>query len=55
MDLATQILDGAPLRLGDKLLMSVSRAKFEQKGKCFVQLFLIICFSVNSLGFLTVL
>lgn len=33
MDLAIQILDGAPFRPGDKLLMSVSRAKFEQKGE----------------------
>lgn len=33
MDLAIQILDGAPLRPADKLLMSVSRAKFEQKGE----------------------
>ncbi|XP_010549896.1 PREDICTED: splicing factor U2AF-associated protein 2 [Tarenaya hassleriana] len=36
VDLAIQILDGAPLRPGDKLLMSVSRAKFEQKGDKFV-------------------
>lgn len=33
MDLAIQILDGAPLRPADNLLMSVSRAKFEQKGE----------------------
>lgn len=33
MDLAIKILDGAPLRPADKLLMSVSRAKFEQKGE----------------------
>ncbi|CAH2072623.1 unnamed protein product [Thlaspi arvense] len=36
VDLAIQLLDGAPLRLGDKLLMSVSRAKFEQKGERFI-------------------
>lgn len=33
MDLAIKILDGASLRPADKLLMSVSRAKFEQKGE----------------------
>lgn len=31
--LALQILDGSPLRPGDKLNMSVTPAKFEQKGK----------------------
>ncbi|KAF8064756.1 hypothetical protein N665_1169s0014 [Sinapis alba] len=36
VDLAIQILDGAPLRPADKLLMSVSRAKFEQKGERFI-------------------
>ncbi|KAG2300387.1 hypothetical protein Bca4012_011972 [Brassica carinata] len=36
VDLAIQILDGAPLRPDDKLLMSVSRAKFEQKGERFI-------------------
>ncbi|XP_061342617.1 splicing factor U2AF-associated protein 2 [Gastrolobium bilobum] len=34
--LATQILDGTPLRPGGKLPMSVSQAKFEQKGDKFV-------------------
>ncbi|CAI8603221.1 unnamed protein product [Vicia faba] len=34
--LAIQILDGAPFRPGDKTLMSVSLAKFEQKGEKFV-------------------
>jgi HIV Tat-specific factor 1 len=36
VDLAIKILDGAPLRPADKLLMSVSRAKFEQKGERFI-------------------
>ncbi|KAL1205820.1 Splicing factor U2af large subunit A [Cardamine amara subsp. amara] len=36
VDLAIQILDGAPLRPADKLIMSVSRAKFEQKGERFI-------------------
>uniref|UniRef100_A0A1J3CJ78 Splicing factor U2AF-associated protein 2 n=1 Tax=Noccaea caerulescens TaxID=107243 RepID=A0A1J3CJ78_NOCCA len=36
VDLAIQILDGAPFRPGDKLVMSVSRAKFEQKGERFI-------------------
>lgn len=31
--LAVQILDGTPLRPGDKIPMSVSLAKFEQKGR----------------------
>ena len=31
--LALQILDGSPLRPGDKIPMSVTPAKFEQKGK----------------------
>lgn len=34
--LAIQILDGAPLRPGGKIPMSVSVAKFEQKGEKFV-------------------
>ncbi|KAK9093878.1 hypothetical protein Scep_025347 [Stephania cephalantha] len=34
--LAIQILDGAPLRPGDKKPMSVSQAKFEQKGEKFI-------------------
>ncbi|XP_058770658.1 splicing factor U2AF-associated protein 2 [Vicia villosa] len=34
--LAIQILDGAPFRPGDKTPMSVSLAKFEQKGEKFV-------------------
>lgn len=32
VNLAIQILDGAPLRPGGKIPMSVSIAKFEQKG-----------------------
>ena len=31
--LALQILNGSPLRLGDKINMSVTPAKFEQKGE----------------------
>ncbi|XP_042408143.1 splicing factor U2AF-associated protein 2-like isoform X3 [Zingiber officinale] len=34
--LAIQLLDGAPLRPGGKTLMSVSQAKFEQKGEVFI-------------------
>ncbi|BFG37391.1 hypothetical protein CerSpe_236650 [Prunus speciosa] len=34
--LATQILDGTPLRPGGKILMSVTQAKFQQKGDKFV-------------------
>jgi HIV Tat-specific factor 1 len=34
--LATQILDGSPLRPGDKIPLSVTPAKFEQKGDKFV-------------------
>ncbi|XP_031740498.1 splicing factor U2AF-associated protein 2 isoform X1 [Cucumis sativus] len=34
--LAMQILDGTPLRPGGKMLMSVTQAKFEQKGDKFV-------------------
>ncbi|KAL5580101.1 hypothetical protein UlMin_012543 [Ulmus minor] len=34
--LALQILDGSPLRPGDKIPMSVTQAKFEQKGEKFV-------------------
>lgn len=34
--LATQILDGTPLRPGGKIPMSVTEAKFEQKGDKFV-------------------
>ncbi|GMN59785.1 hypothetical protein TIFTF001_028878 [Ficus carica] len=34
--LALQILHGAPLRPGSELLMSVTQAKFEQKGERFV-------------------
>jgi len=33
--LAIQILDGAPFRPGGKIPMSVSQAKFEQKGNCY--------------------
>lgn len=36
VDLAIQILDGTPLRPGDSIPMSVTRAKFEQKGEKFV-------------------
>ncbi|CAK7325988.1 unnamed protein product [Dovyalis caffra] len=36
VDLAMQILDGRPLRLGGTIPMSVSRAKFEQKGDRFI-------------------
>lgn len=32
VNLALQLLDGSPLRLGDKIPMSVTVAKFEQKG-----------------------
>ncbi|KAJ4967686.1 hypothetical protein NE237_014387 [Protea cynaroides] len=34
--LATEILDGAPLRPGGKIPMSVTKAKFEQKGDRFI-------------------
>ncbi|CAM8960158.1 unnamed protein product [Rhodiola kirilowii] len=34
--LALQLLDGTPLRPGDKIPMSVTQAKFEQKGEQFV-------------------
>ncbi|XP_050115372.1 splicing factor U2AF-associated protein 2-like [Malus sylvestris] len=34
--LATQILDGTPLRPGGKVFMSVTQAKFQQKGDKFV-------------------
>lgn len=37
VDLAIQILDGTPLRPGEKQLMSVSKAKFEQKGETFIK------------------
>ncbi|KAK8562221.1 hypothetical protein V6N13_148676 [Hibiscus sabdariffa] len=36
VDLAVQILDGTPLRPDGKIPMSVSRAKFEQKGDKFI-------------------
>lgn len=36
VDLAIQILDGTPLRPDGKILMSVSLAKFEQKGDAFI-------------------
>lgn len=39
VDLAIQLLNGTPLRTGDKVLMSVTRAKFEQKGKINMFLF----------------
>lgn len=32
MALATQLLDGTPFRPGGKIPMSVTHAKFEQKG-----------------------
>ncbi|KAK1266740.1 hypothetical protein QJS04_geneDACA015564 [Acorus gramineus] len=35
VDLAIKILDGTPLRPGGKIVMSVTRAKFEQKGDTF--------------------
>ncbi|KAH7434534.1 hypothetical protein KP509_06G021900 [Ceratopteris richardii] len=37
VDLAIKLLDGAPFRAGGKELMSVSRAKFEQKGDVFIK------------------
>ncbi|KAL3520444.1 hypothetical protein ACH5RR_018593 [Cinchona calisaya] len=37
VDLAIQILDGTPLRAGGKVPMSVTKAKFEQKGETFLQ------------------
>lgn len=37
VDLAIQILDGTCLRPGGKQLMSVSKAKFEQKGDTFIK------------------
>ncbi|GJP50841.1 hypothetical protein CLOM_g9998 [Closterium sp. NIES-68] len=37
VDLALKILDGTPLRLGDKQPMTVTLAKFEQKGNVFVK------------------
>eukprot|EP00850_Spirogloea_muscicola_P008763 SM000047S16902 [mRNA] locus=s47:600587:604523:- [translate_table: standard] len=37
VDLALKILDGAPLRPGDRQAMTVTRAKFEQKGEVFVK------------------
>ncbi|KAH9310841.1 hypothetical protein KI387_025876, partial [Taxus chinensis] len=37
VDLALQLLDGTPLRPGGKQVMSVSRAKFEQKGESFIK------------------
>eukprot|EP00897_Mesotaenium_endlicherianum_P000914 jgi/Mesen1/10823/ME000093S10340 len=37
VDLALRILDGAPLRPGDSRVMSVTLAKFEQKGDVFVK------------------
>lgn len=36
VDLATQILDGTPFRTGGKIPMSVTKAKFEQKGETFL-------------------
>lgn len=36
VDLAIQILDGTPLRPGGKIPMSVTKAKFEQKGEKFI-------------------
>ncbi|PKA66716.1 Splicing factor U2af large subunit B [Apostasia shenzhenica] len=36
VDLAIQILDGAPLRPGGKIPMLVTKAKFEQKGEKFI-------------------
>lgn len=49
MDLAIQILDGAPLRPGGKIPMSVTKAKFEQKGNVWNALFIFsICFWILS-------
>lgn len=36
VDLALKILDGTPLRPGGQPIMSVTRAKFEQKGMFFL-------------------
>ncbi|KAL8111002.1 hypothetical protein AgCh_026677 [Apium graveolens] len=36
VNLALQLLDGSPLRLGDKTPMSVTVAKFQQKGEKFI-------------------
>ncbi|OIT34854.1 hypothetical protein A4A49_03706 [Nicotiana attenuata] len=36
VDLAIKILDGTPLRLGEKIPMKVARAEFKQKGEKFV-------------------
>ncbi|XP_060183763.1 splicing factor U2AF-associated protein 2 isoform X1 [Lycium barbarum] len=36
VDLAIKILDGAPFRPGDKIPMTVTPAKFEQKGERFI-------------------
>lgn len=38
-----QILDGTPLRFGGKTPMSVTQAKFEQKGKFSLFLFFLCC------------
>lgn len=37
VDLAIKLLDGAPFRPGDKELMTVTQAKFEQKGDIFIK------------------
>jgi len=37
VDLALKIIDGTPLRPGHSLIMSVTRAKFEQKGEVFMK------------------
>jgi HIV Tat-specific factor 1 len=37
VELALKILDGTPLRPGGRPIMSVTRAKFEQKGEVFVK------------------
>eukprot|EP00250_Pteridium_aquilinum_P035410 c935_g1_i1 orf=302-1846(-) len=37
VDLAIKLLDGAPFRPGGKELMTVTRAKFEQKGDVFIK------------------
>ncbi|XP_070040410.1 splicing factor U2AF-associated protein 2-like [Nicotiana tomentosiformis] len=36
VDLAIKILEGTPLRLGEKIPMTVARAEFKQKGEKFV-------------------
>lgn len=49
MALALQILDGAPFRPGGKIPMSVTQAKFEQKGSVY------LIFNTSFANFLIVL